>query len=500
MSSDKSESVGRATTRGALWFTLQSVSARVFNLLSQLVLAWLLVPADFGLIGLAYTVTIIVRALVSFGVEDVLLQRQRAIRLWETAAFWVSLGLALIGMLLMLIAAPIGAALYHSPKLVGLIAILAVAMPIGALSTVPGVVIRARMGFRYLALYNTFEIAATQVLTIVFALCKFGAYSFALPLPILMVVKAVLFWTKSPPHLKSRLRRFQLVFLVRRGSARLGTQLLIESVSQGDYVTLGVLASHAVVGSYYFAFRLASQPLRILAGNFSNVLFPAFALLNGQPERQAKAAISASQVLAYIVMPFCFMQAALAGPLLRLWFGSKWLSTIPLMQALSIGLPFDAMSWIAGALMAARGEFRRQLVLTTWITPLFFALVLTGAFLRSALGVAWAVTIYYAVTGPIYTRVAFSRSGVSAWKLLSLYIYPPLIAGTTIGAGYLLGQLAPSGRQGDLERFAIVGGAGSTLYYIACRLFAPHVLQDVFERLGVGKLQRRIQLRLQRQS
>lgn len=380
----KPKSVGRATARGAAWLTLQTLSARVFSLLSQLVLAWLLVPSDFGLIGLAYTVTTMVRTLVSFGVDDVLLQRQRTIRLWQSSAFWATLGLSLLGMLTVFVAAPVGAALYHSPKLIGLLAILGVAMPLGALSTVSSVTIRAQMGFRFLALYNTFEIAATQVLTILFAWLHFGAYSFALPIPILAIVKSILFWFKSPPNVKMKLRLPQMRYLAGRGSVVFGTRLLIESVSQGDYFTLGIMATQSVVGSYYFAFRIASQPLRIVAGNFSNVLFPAFAQLNGESDRQLAAAINGSRLLAYTVMPLCFLQAAAAGPFLRLWFGPRWLSTVPLVQALSIGLPFDAISWVAGSLMAARGEFRRQLVLTAALTPVFFSLVIGGAVLATA--------------------------------------------------------------------------------------------------------------------
>jgi PST family polysaccharide transporter len=71
----------------------QNVVARVCGLFSQLVLAVLLRPADFGLIGLTYTVTIIASTITSIGIEDVVLQRKRALHLWSGPAFWISLGL-----------------------------------------------------------------------------------------------------------------------------------------------------------------------------------------------------------------------------------------------------------------------------------------------------------------------------------------------------------------------------------------------------------------------
>ncbi len=442
----------------------------------------------------------IIRALVSFGVDDVLLQRQRTIRLWQTSAFWVSMGLSVVGMMLMVAVAPLGAALYHSPKLIGLVAVIAIAMPLGALSTVSSVTIRSQMGFRYLALYNTFEIAATNLLTIMLAWLGFGAYSFAIPLPILMAIKAVLFWSKAPPNLRSRLRLSQIKYLANKGSTVFGTKILLESVAQADYLTLGILASHSIVGSYYFAYRLAFQPLRMLAGNFSSVLFPAFAQLNAEPRRQLAAAINASRLLAYIAMPLCFLQAAAAGPFLRLWFGPKWLSAIPLVQGLSIGFPFDAISWIAGAMMSAQGVFRRQFVLTAALAPLFFALVVAGAFYASALGVAWGVTIYYIVTGPLYAAVAFGRVGASLRQVLSFYVTPPLVAGFTIGAAYLLAEAPALNHGSDLVRLVILGAAAPTLYVAVVRVVAPSVLTQLGERLGVHKLRRRFGVGLQHTS
>ncbi len=67
----------------------------------------------------------------------------------------------------------------------------------------------------------------------------------------------------------------------------LGTRLIVEAVNQGGYVVLGLMATDTVVGVYFFAFRLAAQPLRMLAGNFGAVLFPAFTQLRSAPSRSA---------------------------------------------------------------------------------------------------------------------------------------------------------------------------------------------------------------------
>src|SRR5947209_8355060 len=135
-------SLGRAATHGVAWLMVNGLSTRACTFISQILLALLLAPADFGSVGLAYTVTSVANALVDVGVGDVLLQRQRTIRLWSAPAFWINLALSSLGMLLVLVAAPFAAAAYHSNDLVGLVSILATGMPLAALSTIPTVMLR----------------------------------------------------------------------------------------------------------------------------------------------------------------------------------------------------------------------------------------------------------------------------------------------------------------------------------------------------------------------
>lgn len=86
-------------------------------------------------------------------------------------------------MALMLVAAPVAGRMYHSPDLFGLVAVLAIALPIAALPTVPYVKLRAAMDFRFLATYSSGEMLAVQVASVALAALGCGAYSFVLPAP-----------------------------------------------------------------------------------------------------------------------------------------------------------------------------------------------------------------------------------------------------------------------------------------------------------------------------
>jgi O-antigen/teichoic acid export membrane protein len=174
----------------------------VASFASQLVLARLLLPEAFGQIGMAYTVTTLAAALISFGVDAVLLQRLRTFKMWASPAFWSSLALSLLGMALMLAAAPVAGRMYHSPDLFGLVAVLAIALPIAALPTVPYVKLRAAMDFRFLATYSSGEMLAVQVASVALGGAGLRRLQLRAARPFAAAVKAAVFWRKAPTRIR----------------------------------------------------------------------------------------------------------------------------------------------------------------------------------------------------------------------------------------------------------------------------------------------------------
>ena len=266
----------------------------------------------------------------------------------------------------------------------------------------------------------------------------------------------------------------------------LGARLVVALVNQGDYIVLGLMASETVVGVYFFAFRLAAQPLQMLAGSFGNVLFPAFTQMSADPARQMDAALRASRILAYTVTPVCFLQAAVAEPLLHLMFGARWNAAVPLVQILSLGLPGDAVAWVAGALLAARGAFRRDLVLLAGFTPPFFLCAVLGAWWDGATGVAIGVSLYYALIKPINSWLVF-RPAMGLRTFMQIFVTPLLLAGGAIGGAALVAA-APLLLPYPVLRIALVGTLGPLFYLAALRLAAPAILREVIGQLPVGRM------------
>ncbi len=469
--------------KGLAVLAAQSMLSRVVLFGSQIALGWLLTPADFGIVAIASIVTSLAWTIIGFGVDSVLLQRSRTMEIWEKTAFAVGLGQGILALVVVAATAPFFAFLFKSPELIAPLLLFALGMPIAGIILVPTARAFARLAFGWVATINIVDLLVAQILTVLFAFWGFGALSFFLPIPIAFAVRAALFWSNRPQRLRGRITRRKINILLHRGSMVFGSRIFSTFMTQGDYFVLALFAAKQAVGFYFFAFRLAAVPIRIIAANVQNILFPMLARMRGDPERQAVSARNAAQMLSYLVTPLCILQAALAEPVLVMLFGAKWAPSIILLQVLSLGLPAEAVAAVARAQLDAVGAFGRTLKYTLAGAAVFFGLVTIGAAWGGALGVATAVATYYLVTQPsIFFRV-FPARGHLLRDVMRIFVAPMLVSLAAVGAGVLASSVLFAPEQ-YLARALTIMLLSGALYIGLVRLAGPATFADLLRLFG----------------
>lgn len=472
---------GARSASGVFWLLLQSALARVFSVLSQIVLALVLAPSDFGRFALATAVVTIPNLLVSAGVLEFLVQRGRKLSVWSGPAFWVSVAAGCLGAGVIGLAAPIASSLYKT-DLNGLFFFLGLTTLINSIAVVPTALLTSQLRFTILAAIASGEAILLPIATLACALLGCGAYSFVAPMPFVALARALALWRFAPARRlrEPRLRRWATIFA--RSTPALGVRIVQNAVSQADTALLGVLVSEAAVGVYSFAFRFAVQPVNLFAANFQRVIFPALARLNDDPARQYQAALKASRLLAAITFPLCFLQALIAQPFLHAFFGDKWASAVPLIQIFSLGLAFDAANWVASALIQAQGEFRRDLVFTSAISLPFFLLIALGGVGGGATGVAVAVTIENIVFMPLYAWLVMRRGGLGLNDFAALFLKPALASGFAALVALLFAQWLPAPGAPDFFRIGWLVAIMPVTYLATLSRIDPEVARDLVER------------------
>ena len=473
-------SVARGAARGVAWLMAQNALSRVVQSLAQVVMAWLLSPTDFGTISIVFTVSTLINALFQLGLDDVLLRRRAAMTMWFSTVFWMSLLFGCMSGAVLMIVAPMAALAYHEPRLTGLIDIMALGAPLYALAVVPQVILRSRLRFAVLSMVMLGDVLATSLLSIVLAAGGAGPYSFVLPLPLLAAGRAAAVWTAAKPSIRRIRPARRWRKLIPSASAVLGSRLVVQFIGQADYMVFGLTATASQVGLYYFAFRIAGQPVRLLAGSLVGVLLPSLTQFRGDPARQRRAVISSSKVLALVVMPLCFTQAAMAEPAIAQFFDGRWAGAAFFIQILSIGLAFDAVSWAIGTLLSARGDFSTALLYSIVMAIVFVTAIVAGALIDRSHGVPIAAALYYVVAQPAFCFFVLRRSGeVSLRSLLAIYAAPTVAAAIAV----LFAMASIRQVSSPMARLLLLPSISLTLYSVTIWQISPGPCRLLLNRI-----------------
>jgi PST family polysaccharide transporter len=189
-----------------------------------------------------------------------------------------------------------------------------------------------------------------------------------------------------------------------------------------------------------------------------------------------------------VAFPACFILAAVADPLVQLIFGPKWGSAVPLIQVLSVGLAFDSVTWISGALIQARGEFRRDLLYTILISVPFFGFVSVGAIYGEAIGVACAISGYFVLFSPLYSWLIFRRAHFSATLIITAYVRPAMMSTVAVGAALYLSHSLENQIGDGIGKIIFIGCFGALTYGAIVRIFDRATFDEVCSRtLRIGE-------------
>lgn len=458
---------------------------KVVTLGCQLILAWKLSPTDFGLVALAYSVTAFTAVIQRNGLREILVQRAQRFDEYANSAFWLSLVIGLIVTLLTLAAAPLAAQIYQQPQLIGILSILAIGQMLLALQSVPGAKLQTRMKFRELSLVNLFEGVATGLLTVVFAMTGWGAYSIVLPIPLVQTTSLLIQLRLSGFRPRKGFSWPIWREMIGSSSLLLGAALLYAFNMQGANIVLGLFRGAAVVGLFFFAYSLCNQVTSLITNNLYSVLLPTLSNLQDDIKRQTQVFLRVAGLVNLVGMFICFLLAAVADPLIRALYGEKWVAAIPSMQVLSIGMTFSISFALSINLSTAQGRFRELLWFNVWRALGFITLIAIGAKIGGALAVSWATAIFTFLFGPAITYIAI-RPGGGGWKeIIHVHLWPFLCGAAACGLAVGISTYLPddTSRNAYLVKTVVISLTSLIFWLPLCRWLMPDAWRELEIRL-----------------
>lgn len=374
--------------KGALWTFLFRLVDRGLGLISTLLLARLLVPADFGLIAMATSVTAVIELVTAFGFELALIQRQDPQRVHYDSAWTLNLITAGCGAAVIALLSWPAAAFYEEPRLVPVMLVLAGSMLLGGFENIGTVDFRRRMDFQGEFRFMAGRRLSAFTVTTLTALLSHSYWALLAGTVTGRLVGVILSYLMQP--YRPRLSLGAARDLIRFSGWTLFSSALVAGIQRSPHFAIGKLSGPQDLGLYVLAMDLGTMPTTELAAPVNRSAMAGYSRLANDPAAFRGVFLDVGSMVALVALPAGVGLAALAEPLILLVLGAKWSGVVPLLQVLAFSGILVALGSNNGVACIASGKPE----LNTWMQGtrcvVLVALIAVLGPLHGTMGVAWA--------------------------------------------------------------------------------------------------------------
>lgn len=319
-----------------IWSGIQRFGTMGISFISNMVLARLLTPEDFGCLGMLMIFITLSNTFIDAGFGSALIQKSNPSDKDYSTIFYFNVVLSIILYGLLYVLSPLIATFYNIEILTELMRVIGVILIINAFSMIQYTVLRKRLLFKQLALINIFVAAVSTITAIVLALLGYGVWSLVIRTILQQGLMTILLWIIIKWRPKALFSVQSIRSLGKFGGMILMANL-VESVYHEIYsIIIGKSFSVRDLGFYTQAKRLEEVPTKSLSMAINQVTYPIYSTIQDDIERLKNMVRQSIEYVSYFVIPIYALLIVIAKPLILLLFTSKWSESIPLFQILCL--------------------------------------------------------------------------------------------------------------------------------------------------------------------
>ncbi|WP_324661896.1 lipopolysaccharide biosynthesis protein [Haloarcula sediminis] len=476
-----SGSVLQRTVKSGIWVGITKVAMRSSQLIMLVVLARLLSPAQFGLMGISLLMLSGTRKFSRFGLDAALIQKKESnVDSYLNTTWCLEFGRGLLLFGFLFAAAPFAASMFGEPDAAPLIRTLGLVPLIHGLRN-PAVVYFEKD----LAFHKSFLYKASGGLTQLVVGVGYALYS--------PTVWALVFASLAKPATRTTVSYFLDDFrprpfpklgaakeLIQFGKWMTGSSILGFISSEGDDAFVGWFLSATALGFYQYAYRMADMPATQLSGVLSQVTFPAYSALQRDLGEVRQAVIQTTRLTAFFAFPMAFGIALVAPSFVPVVLGEQWLPMVTAMQILAFFGLFHAVTRNFGELWKSQGRPDLQVKLGLVRIACLALTIWPAATLWGIEGVALAVTgIYLCPMLPLDVHITAKMLETTSGRFYREFLYPLVAAATMFGSLWYVRSMT---EWSALVELAVLIPAGAVIYAALSLL-----LERQFE-WGIGRI------------
>lgn len=329
-------SLRKKSLLGIFWVFAQQFGNQIISFIVSIVLARILMPEDFGLIGMIAVFMAISQVLLNSGLSQSLIRQNNPQQSDYSVVFFYNLGVSIFMYFLLFFLAPAISRFYDQPLLIDIVRVYSLTFVINAFGTVQFTRLTKQMDFKTQMMVSVPSLIVSGLLGVILAFWGFGVWSLVYMAVLQAFLQTLQIWIRSGwiPSLDFNMDQFKYHFSF---SYKLGISGLLNTLYGNLYtVVIGKYFAPAQVGFYTRAESMKNLPVSNISSALNKVTFPLFAEIQDDDVRLKRVYKMLMQSVLFVLAPVMAYLIVAAEPIFRLLFTEKWLPAVPYFQILCV--------------------------------------------------------------------------------------------------------------------------------------------------------------------
>ncbi|MCD7924867.1 MAG: lipopolysaccharide biosynthesis protein [Bacteroides sp.] len=331
---NNSETLKKQAVKGAFWTSIEKFSSQILQFVIGIILARLLSPSDFGVVGMLSVFLLIAQNFIDSGFSIALIRKSQCTENDYSTAFYFNIFVGIVLYFLFFFSSGLIADFYNVPELENLTKFASLNLLIMSFSIAQRAIFIKKINFKIIAIVSLISVSVSGAIGIFLAYNNGGIWSLVVQALLNSLLTSILFWLFSEwrPRLLFSITSFREMFLF--GSKLLLTGLLSTFMSNLISLIIGKRYTSSDLGYYSRADKFSQVPTSALGSIFQSVLYPVFSKVQGDNNASISIQRKTLKTASCLIFFLMILLAALSQPIILFFLTSKWIDAVIILQLL----------------------------------------------------------------------------------------------------------------------------------------------------------------------
>lgn len=349
-------SIKEQTVHGVKWNAIGRFSSQIIGFLIGLLLARMLSPSDYGIIGMLAFFFAIAQTFIDSGFGSALVRKKDCSDADYSTAFYFNVVIGIVSFLILYISAPFIAIFFDNSILKDVCRFLSINLFLNSLSIVQNSILTSRLDFKSLAKVNVYSTIVSGIVGLGMAYCGYGIWSLVYQQVVMSFMRSLLLWTKTKWSPRFLFSKVSFRYLFGFGSKILSAGLLHTIYANLTTILIGKFYTPKDLGYYSRGETLATFPSSNVSAILQSVTYPILSKIQDDDVRLIVAYRKYIQMSSMLIFFGMSLLAALSKPIILVLLTDKWAESIIYLQVFCFAWMFDHLCSLNLNLLYVKGR------------------------------------------------------------------------------------------------------------------------------------------------